>query len=156
MLQDAIKRAFEKKIKRGWEKWPRLFWAIDLHDVIIPGTYTRNNEGRCLYPHAEEVLRWLTDRKDMCIILYTSSHQDAIDDILAWLNKYHIRFDYVNCNPESTNNDLCDFSAKIYLDIMLEDKAGFEGMSDWLVVKETLIELGEWDKKISHEECYFI
>jgi hypothetical protein len=35
---------------------------------------------------------------------------------------------------------------------MLEDKAGFNGMSDWKKIKDSLIELGEWDKKLSHEQ----
>jgi hypothetical protein len=30
------------------------------------------------------------------------------------------------------------------MDILLEDKAGFCGMSDWLVIKDTLMSIGEW------------
>jgi hypothetical protein len=150
-LENAIVRAFEKKEVRGWDKWPRMFWAIDLHDVIIPGTYTRNNENRQLYPFADEVLKWITNREDMCPILYTSSHKDSIDDILTWLyNNYDIKFDYVNCNPECENHNLCDFSQKFYMDILLDDKAGFDGMQDWLEIKNVLVKMGEWDKKESH------
>lgn len=149
-LERAILKAFQKKAKFGWKKYKSLYWAIDLHDVIIPGTYTRNNEGRQFYPFAEEVLKWFTDRKDMCIILYTSSHKDSIYDILSWLGNFGICFDYVNENPECENSDLCDFSSKIYFDILLEDKAGFYGMEDWKNIKETLQDLGEWDKKIQH------
>lgn len=154
MIKYAILNAFQKKEQRGWEKYPRMYVAIDLHDVIIPGTYTRNNDGRKFYPFAEEVLQWLTNREDMCIILYTSSHQDAINDILAWLDKSGIKFDYVNENPECPNTELCDFtkSGKWYFDILLEDKAGFVGTWGWLEIKKTLLELGEWDKKKSHAE----
>lgn len=149
-LKHAIERAFRKKIQGGWHKWPNMYWAIDLHDVIIPGTYTKNNDNREFYPHAKEVLKWLSNRKDMRIILFTSSHEDSITDIDSWLLKNHIAFDYFNSNPECANNALCDFSKKFYFDILLEDKAGFDGMEDWLVVKNTLIDIGEWDK-ISHE-----
>lgn len=151
MITKAVEIAFRKKMTRGWDKWPRMYWAIDLHDVIIPGTYTRNNENRQLYPFANEVLQWITHREDMCPILYTSSHKDSIDDILTWLyNDYKIKFDYVNVNPECENHNLCDFSRKFYFDIMLEDKAGFNGMEDWKKIKETLINIGEWDKKDKH------
>jgi len=152
MIGDAVKNAFRKKRERGWDKWPKVFWAIDLHDVIIPGTYTRNNEGREFYPDGKEVLQWLTNRKDMCLILYTSSHKDSIADILNWLMQYNIRFDHVNKNPECKDTTLCSFADKFYFDVMLEDKAGFNGNSGWLDIKNALIELGEWEKKESHDQ----
>ena len=148
-ISHAIEVAFEKKRVRGWEKFPRLFVAIDLHDVIIPGTYTLNNDGRQFYPYAKEVLQWLTRRKDMCLILFTSSHKKQIEDVRSWMKQDGIVFDYANENPECPNNELCDFSKKWFMDIMLEDKAGFES-GDWLEIKETLIKIGEWDKKDSH------
>lgn len=134
----------------GWKKWPWMYWAIDLHDVIIPGTYTKNNEGRAFYPHALEVLRWLTNRQDMKLILFTSSHKESAHEILDWMQAQGVRFSYFNENPECKNSELCDFSSKFYFDMMLEDKAGFEGMEDWLSIKQTLIDIGEWEKE-SHE-----
>jgi hypothetical protein len=151
MLSDAIKRAFEKKLVRGWGKWPKMFWAIDLHDVIIPGTYTVNNDNRAFYPCAKEVLQELSHRKDMCLILFTSSHESSIDDIIKWLGGEHITFDHVNENPWCHSNELCCFKKKFYFDIMLEDKAGFNGMEDWLNIKKTLESIGEW--KNSYNTC---
>ena len=150
MIAHAIHNAFRKKRERGWGKWPRLYWAIDLHDVIISGTYTRNNEGKQFYPDGKEVLQWLTNRKDMCMILYTSSHQDSIKDIMAWFAEHNIRFDYVNENPECKNTELCDFTQKFYMDVLLEDKAGFVGKTDWSEIKLALMDINEWDKKDSH------
>ena len=151
MIRDAIITAFRKKKERGWDKWPKVYWAIDLHDVIIPGSYTRNNEGKILYPYAEEVLQWLTTRQDMCPILFTSSHADSITEILKWLEKKNIRFDYVNANPECIDTELCSFAVKFYFDIMLEDKAGFVGNTDWLEIKEILKGTGEWYKMFHHD-----
>jgi hypothetical protein len=154
MISDAIKTAFRKKVERGWDKWPHMFWAIDLHDVIIPGTYTKNNEGREFYPYAKEVLQWLNDREDMTLILYTSSHESSIADICEWLRPQGIEFDYINSNPECVGSELCSFKDKFYFDVMLEDKAGFVGESDWLKVKETLSWHGEWGLKTSHNETF--
>jgi len=154
-LKDAVVRAFdkkknlEKKDEHGNWKYP-MYWLIDLHDVIIPGTYTRNNEGRQLYPMAKDVLAWLTRRNNMCIILWTSSHNDSISDICLWLKAHGIEFNYVNQNPEVKPNGLIDTSAKPYFDVLLDDKAGFDGMSDWKSIKDVLVELGEWDKKNYH------
>ena len=152
MIEDAIYTAFQKKKERGWDKWPKMFWLIDLHDVIIPGTYSRNNEGREFYPMAKEVLQWLTNRTDMCIILWTSSHDDAIEDICNWLFANDINFDYVNENPEISSNDLLNTNSKMYFDILLDDKAGFVGETDWMEIKHALIAHGEWMKKTSHED----
>jgi hypothetical protein len=152
MIAHAVNTAFRKKNERGWTKYPRMFWAIDLHDVIIPGTYTRTNEGRQFYPDGKEVLQWLTNRKDMCLILYTSSHIDAINDILIWLKQWGIIFDHVNKNPECEDTNLCSFKDKFYMDVMLEDKAGFNGNNGWIDIKNALIELGEWEKKLAHNE----
>lgn len=149
-IKHAIERAFKKKLLKGWDKWPYMYWAIDLHDVIIPGTYTRNNEGKAFYPNALEVLQWLGNRDDMKIILFTSSHKDSVESIIEWMQKHMVGFDYFNENPECANTELCDFSKKFYFDIMLEDKAGFEGMEDWLAIKQALIDIGEWHKELSH------
>jgi hypothetical protein len=69
MIKNAIYRAFEKKKKYGWGQWPKLFWAIDLHDVIIPGTYTRNNDNREFFPYAKEALQLISQSPKMSIIL---------------------------------------------------------------------------------------
>ena len=148
-LRDAIIRAFDKKKARekrdehGNWKYP-MYRLIDLHDVIIPGTYTRNNEGKKFYPGAEEVLNWLTVRGNMCIILWTSSHVDSVKDIVFWFAEHKIAFNYINRNPEVESNELLNTSAKPYFDLLLDDKAGFNGETDWLLIKQTLIDIGEW------------
>lgn len=149
-LEHAIERAFEKKLKKGWDEWHQMYWLVDLHDVIIPGTYTQNNEGKELYPNAGDVLRWLTSRKDMCPILWTSSHDYAIDEITKWLLEHQIEFTYVNENPEVIGNDLLNVDRKLYFDVLLEDKAGFNGMTDWKVIKDVLDEMGIWDSSDIH------
>ena len=146
----AVSRAFQKKMERGWEKWPRMFWAIDLHDVIIPGTYTKNNIDKLLYPGALQVLRWLTRREDMCMILWTASHGEPLGEIIDWLQGQGIDFDYCGENPDCESNELCCFDHKFYFDVLLEDKAGFVGLTDWSEIRQTLESIGEWEKEISH------
>lgn len=156
-IKDAIVRAFDKKKKfdkrdeSGNWRYP-MFWAIDLHDVIIPGTYTRENAGRKFFPNAEVVLQWLTRREDMKLILFTSSHGNAIQDILEWMFHYGISFDYANENPECTvTTTLCAFDRKFYFDVMLEDKAGFNGDTDWFEIQQCLKDINEWEKLFHHD-----
>ena len=138
-----IKRAFRRKKEKGW---PKVYIAVDLHDTVITGTYNRMNVGAVPFPGAVEVLKRWTDREDICLILWTPSYLDAADAIRArFLTEHGVRFDLWNENTEVPSGDLCDFSKKWYFDILLEDKAGFEAATDWLKIKQTLIEIGEWD-----------
>ena len=133
-IEHAIKRAFDKKAERGWDKWPKMYIMVDLHDVIIPGTYTLNNEGRSFCFMAKEVLQKMTKNDKICLILWTSSYPDAITDISLWLSKFNIKFDYIGGNPECLSTDILDVEHKPYFDLLFDDKAGFEGDSDWEVV----------------------
>jgi hypothetical protein len=141
---DLIKRTYEQKNVRGWKT---LFWCIDLHDVIIEGTYSKFNEGRKLAPYAGRVLRFLTGeadglrREDSGLILWTSSHEEPVADILKWLESEGIKFDYVNENPECPNTELCDFERKFYFNILLDDKAGFNWKTDWAEIDRALKEV---------------
>lgn len=139
-----IERAFKKGKERGYSS---LYFAIDLHDVIIPGTYTRNNEGKAFYPDAKEVLQWIS--KHHKIILWTSSHGGPIGQIIDWLSVNGIGVDYINENPDFKNSELNDFSKKFAFDILLDDKAGFDGKTDWTLIKNKLIEIGEWNTVVN-------
>lgn len=136
-----IERAFQDKAKRNWEK---LFVCIDVHDVILEGKYSLMNEGANYMPNAIKVLRQWSDRKDMCLILWTSSHITPTTKVLEDLERQGVHFDYVNSNPECPNTALCDFDKKFYFNILLDDKAGFVGETDWFLIENELRRLGEW------------
>jgi len=137
-IRDIIKHTFEQKEIR---KWNKIYWAIDLHDTVIEGKYNRMNSGAMLYPVAKEVLDVLYKSNLHKTILWTSSHSDSINDILR---RHDLKFHYINENPECKSTELCDFSQKFYFNILLDDKSGYVGATDWQEIKSTLIELGEW------------
>jgi hypothetical protein len=137
-----IRRAFRDKKEKKWDK---LYWCIDLHDVVIEGKYNKFNEGAAIFPHAKDFFRWACNREDIILILWTSSHADAIEEITSRLFDDGIMFDYVNSNPEVESNSLCEFDKKFYFNILLDDKAGFEGATDWKLVIDELKAIGEWN-----------
>jgi hypothetical protein len=139
-----IRRTFEDKKRKGWE---RIYIAIDLHDTVIEGKYNRFNEGANIFPYAREFFKWAVDRDDVILILWTSSHDDAIKKTLAWLREEGIYFDYINKNPLETTNQLCDFDKKFYFNILLDDKAGFEGETDWKLIIDELKAIGEYENR---------
>jgi len=134
MIRNALKQKAEKN-------WDRLYWAIDLHDTIITGTYNRFNHGSTIYPHAKEVLDFLHDHPEHQTILWSSSHDDALFDIIK---RFDLRFNYINKNYEVPSNELCDFDKKLYFNLLIDDKAGFDGNTGWGDIKNELIYQQIW------------
>jgi hypothetical protein len=120
------------------KKWNKLYWIIDLHDTIITGTYNKFNEGAIIYPYAKETLDYLYSHKIHQSILWTSSHDDAIDNILK---RFDIRFNYHHINPECPNTSICNFDRKLYFNFILDDKALFDPNNDWVEIYNVLREL---------------
>ncbi len=136
-----IEKTFTEKAKRRWQK---IFIAIDVHDVILEGKYNLNNDGAGYMPNALKVLQQWSKRDDVSLILFTSGHIGPTSKVLDNLEKHGIHFKHVNQNPECPNDTLCDFSKKFYFNILLEDKAGFEGQTDWFLIERELRRIGEW------------
>ena len=130
-----IANAFKLKKERGWEK---VYFAIDLHNTICPSKREKSGEHTDFYPHAKETLQMMSRRKDVCIILWTSSYILELNDTLKWLKDNEIRIDYVNENPECISTRLGDFSKKFWCSCIIDDKSGFEGKKDWLLVRQEL------------------
>jgi hypothetical protein len=127
-----IQHVHKQKIERKWQK---LYWAIDMHDTIITGTYNRFNDGAVIYPYAKETLDYLFNSPDHYTILWTSSYMTSIQDVVQ---RFDLNFNGINCNPECPNTTLCDFQSKFYFNFVLDDKAGFDGTKDWREIYEAL------------------
>lgn len=134
-----IKKTFEDKAKRGWVT---LYVLADLHGTIIKPDHGKIE----FYPGAIEVLRWFNSRRDFKVILWTSSFGPEIGDFLNVCKRLGIRIDFVNENPLEANSAKACFDKKPYFNILLDDKAGFEGDTDWYAIKATLDSIGEWSK----------
>lgn len=145
-----IEKAFQKRIERGYKN---LYFLVDLHSTIIKKDYSLKHEERTLYPGAAEVLRYLSDREDMKLILWTSSTADYVYGIRKWLSQdYCINFDFCNENPHFKVDALADFSKKFAFDILLDDRASFSAETDWFLVAKSLeIQTGhkilEWNSE---------
>jgi len=141
-----IKKTFE--MKRA-NRWPEVYFCIDLHGTIIPsgkGSDDKTDEEK-FYPYALEVLQWLSRRKDIFLILWTSTPADRLVSVKEFLKFNSIKFDYFNENPHALNTPRSDFNKKFYFSVLLDDRAGFEPETDWKLIKDELIAIGEWDIK---------
>jgi hypothetical protein len=138
-----IKNSFEMKKAKGW---PEIYWCVDLHGTIIPSgrdSLDKTDEEK-FYPDAREVLQWLTRRKDIFFILWTSTPSSRMGDVKEFLSFNSIRPDYINENPHAKDTPRSDFSKKFYFNVLLDDRGGLEPEVDWTTIKKELIALGEW------------
>ena len=137
-----IRRTFVEL--RPIRKWDTIYWLIDVHGVIIPGSWKKQNDFTFIVPECKEVLQWLSNREDQRIIIWTSSQDDELVEIAQWLGSHDIIIDYWNGNPEVRDTEYASFSEKPYFNILLDDKSSFVPETDWSSVKQELIDIGEW------------
>lgn len=134
-----IAKMFEHAYKR---KWYETYWFFDLHGVISKPDYRKVVKEIIYYPFAKETLQYISqNRKDIVMILYTSSYPDEINTYLEILENDGINFKYVNENPEISDSkgSFGYYYNKPYYNVLFEDKAGFDPESDWKPIYEYLI-----------------
>lgn len=129
---------FELKEKRNWDK---TYWAFDIHGTILRPNYTYGNTPDDFYPMAKETLQFISKLPDVVMFLYTCSHPHEIDEYLALFKKFDIDFKYVNENPEvkTEKEGYGNYDKKPYMNVLFEDKAGFNPETEWQEVWDLLI-----------------
>lgn len=120
MFTEAIETAYKKMTAKGWDK---LYFAIDIHDTIAPANYS--GISRDFYPEAIKFLQFLTGKKHIKIILFSSCHKKDQEEYIKMLSEQGITIDYFNENPEVPDTLTGCFSTKFYYDVILDDKGGF-------------------------------
>lgn len=142
MIINVIKKLWDKQEKK---KWYETYWAIDLHGTIIkPDHINYDNIDNLkdldinFYPYVKDVLRYLTKRDDIKLILYTSTKNYIIELYLNEFIKSSIKFDYVNENPEIKEKHFGFYDHKFYRDVLIDDKAGFDPETEWRLIYELL------------------
>lgn len=128
---------FDYKEKRGWDK---TYWFFDIHGTILKPNYQAGNIPKEFYPHAKEAMQLISKLPDVCMVLYTCSHPHEIEQYLEFFKENNIHFQYVNENPEVVTdlNGYGCYDKKPYINVLFEDKAGFNPETEWLEVLELL------------------
>ena len=128
---------YEHMVNRGWDK---TYWVFDIHGTILKPNYEYGNIPKEFYPSAKETLQMISKMEDVVMILYTCSHPHEIEQYLEYFEQNDIHFDYINENPEIATNleGYGNYDKKPYMNVLFEDKAGFDGDIDWIKVNEFL------------------
>tara|TARA_R100000951_G_scaffold115245_2_gene122710 strand:- start:5738 stop:6181 length:444 start_codon:yes stop_codon:yes gene_type:complete len=127
-----ITTAIEKALKRAKEeKWDKTFWVFDIHGTIFPSNWSADETASGYYPYAKAVLQFLTAHPEFNMILWSCSPDKKIEQ---YVNNFHtdsIVFDHVGHNPDVANNEYGNYRHKMYMNVLFEDKAGFDPGNDW-------------------------
>ena len=128
---------YEHMVKRNWDK---TYWMFDIHGTILKPNYEYGNIPKEFYPHAKEALQFINKMEDVVMILSTCSHPHEIEQYLEYFKENDIHFKYVNENPEVETNleGYGCYDKKPYMNVLFEDKCGFDGEQDWVGVFEYL------------------
>lgn len=128
------------------KKWDTIYVLLDLHGTVMPNGLHSPVQYRFINHTCKEVLQWFSKRKDIKLILWTSSYTNETAAVLEWLEKNGVIIDYVNCNPDCEDTNIACFDKKPYYNILIDDRAGFDPEDDWQFIQMLLEQLGEWDK----------
>jgi hypothetical protein len=130
MVIRALKNFYRDREKRNWDKG---YFVFDIHGTILKPNYEYGNIPKEFYPFAKETLQKISKMKDVVMILYTCSHPHEIEQYIEYFKENDIDFDYINENPEIATNleGYGNYDKKPYMNVLFEDKAGFDGDNDW-------------------------
>ncbi len=124
---------FEYKVKRNWDK---TYWFFDIHGTILKPNYSYGKIPTEFYQWAKEVLQYISTKEDIVMCIYTCSHPHEIAEYVKLFEENNIKFKYINENPEvptQTEGYGC-YDKKPYMNVLFEDKAGFDPETEWLDV----------------------
>ena len=131
-----IIESYNKAKIRGWDT---IYWAIDLHSTMVISNYDKDTKIE-FYPYCKDVLRILTKIKHIKLILYTCSYDEPMRKFMDEMREQEIIFDFLNENPEAKDTSYGTYQKKLYFNVILEDKGGFEPEKDWKVIYDYLLE----------------
>tara|TARA_R110000868_G_scaffold115997_6_gene309363 strand:+ start:8435 stop:8875 length:441 start_codon:yes stop_codon:yes gene_type:complete len=114
-------------------EWDHIYVFIDLHSTLVNPSYGHGKISTELYDGALEGLKMLYNSEDVKMVMYTCSHPHEIVEYVNFFGGVGIKWDYINENPEvKTNNNYYGcYDKKPYYNVLIDDKAGFDGENDW-------------------------
>jgi hypothetical protein len=137
MITKAIRNCLQQAKLKGWDK---TYWAFDIHGTMLQPTFKSGVVSTEFYPYVKEVMQFLSAKKDIVRILYTCSYPHEIEQYLEYFKVNGIHFDYVNENPDVCAGAYGHYERKFYFNVLFEDKAGFDPLTDWKEVYALLMQ----------------
>ena len=128
-LVKTIKQTF-KKLEEKYGPDEKMYIKVDIHETIMRPTHTTEMSTE-YYPFAVETLQLMSNHPRVCLILWTSTLYDTALKYMELFKAKGIHFAHLNCNPEIASPEYADFSMKFFMNLIIDDKAGFQAEVDW-------------------------
>ncbi len=123
----AFKEANKRKIARNWDT---LYILLDIHATVMVPNW--DGVSKDFYPHCLDALRKINSDKTYKIIMWTCSKKEDREHYKMLLEKEGIDIYAVNENPDTEGVlNWGDYSQKLYCNILLDDKSGFDANTEW-------------------------
>lgn len=140
-----IKKMFAHAKEKNWYE---TYWAFDIHGTVSIPDYRKgikkdlsDRSEIVYYPFAKETLQLFTKRDDIIMIMFTSSYPPELEYYVKKFKKDGIEFKYINENPEVSDSKgaFGYYEKKMYFNVLFEDKAGFNPLTDWKHVYDYML-----------------
>jgi hypothetical protein len=135
MITKAIRYCLHQAKLKGWDK---TYWAFDIHGTILKPTFQTGVVSTEFYPYAKETMQLLSKKEDIVRLLFTCSYPNEIEQYVQFFKSHDIHFHYVNENPDVCAGAYGHYERKFYFNVLFEDKAGFDPVTDWKEVLELI------------------
>lgn len=122
----AIVAAYDKSIKRNFN---HIYIALDLHETVFEPTYSKGDFN--FYPGVLQSLKILNGYKELKIIISSSLLDEDKIKLLQFFKEHEIDILAINENPNELDTSYASFKEKYYFSILIDDKAGFDPLTDW-------------------------
>ena len=87
----------------------------------------------------------MSNMPNIKVILWTCTDKKYIPDYIKVLTDNGINISYINCNPEVVSRDESNdpkqqsFDEKLYYNVGIDDKFGFDPDTDWITLYSCLM-----------------
>lgn len=143
----TITQLFDKEFQKMKSRnWSHIYVVLDIHDTVFKSTY-ENNAPLLPYKYCIEALQKLSKRSDINLIYWSSTAGNEQLRHIDTLAEDMIIFQDFNKNDKEPSTEYSNFDKKFYMNVILDDKAGFDPENDWEELFNYLKELEKNDNK---------
>ena len=144
MFKELLIKQYNRLIERNWDT---LYFIVDVHEVILKPNYTKLADE--YYPLSKETLQMLSNRPEVCLVMWTASKKEDRKKYLDFFRNDGILFKYCNENPEIPEiTSWGDYRTKMYANVGLDDKFGFSPEKHWEQIYNFYIDLDAEESQI--------